>query len=81
MIRAGKDPLAAARTPESWGDDADLYFAQLEVFHEIHCVDLLRREIEYDYYWKPVYGEQTPPPNPQSARLPLLTFLIGKSDV
>ncbi|KAK3315883.1 hypothetical protein B0H66DRAFT_459968, partial [Apodospora peruviana] len=30
----------------------DAYIAQIEVFHQIHCLNELRKEIHYDHYYK-----------------------------
>ena len=42
VMKLGKDPSLAARFPESMGFGADAYMAQIDVFHQIHCVNQLR---------------------------------------
>ncbi|KIW99561.1 uncharacterized protein Z518_11300 [Rhinocladiella mackenziei CBS 650.93] len=37
------------------------YIAQIDVFHQIHCLDQLRRQINYDYYYGDKWGDNPPP--------------------
>ena len=51
MIKLGKDPQTAAQFPdEDWhlGDSA--YMGQLDVIHQIHCLNQLRFRAFADYY-------------------------------
>ena len=43
--RLGRDPGVITKAPRDWelGDDA--YLAQVDAFHEIHCLNMLRKEI------------------------------------
>lgn len=52
VTKSGKDPSVCVKAPETWGLGSDAYIAQVEVFHQIHCLDELRKEIYYDYYYK-----------------------------
>lgn len=50
--RAGKDPAIVIKAPASWGGSAHgAYFSQVEVFHQIHCLNELRKEMFRDYYY------------------------------
>ncbi|PVH93679.1 hypothetical protein DM02DRAFT_504547, partial [Periconia macrospinosa] len=49
--RLGKDPKHAVRVPESWGYGKDLYVAQLDGQHLIHCLNVLRKFSHWDYYY------------------------------
>lgn len=49
--RSGKNPATAVKAPLSWGIGEDAYVAQVEVFHQIHCLNELRKEMYYDYYY------------------------------
>ncbi|RYP35510.1 hypothetical protein DL767_003764 [Monosporascus sp. MG133] len=52
-VRAlGKDPEVAVRIPEELGYGSDAYIAQTEVFHHLHCLDMLRRETNYAHYYE-----------------------------
>jgi len=41
----GRDPEVIVKAPKSWGMGDDAYPAQIDVFHEIHCLDMLRKEM------------------------------------
>jgi hypothetical protein len=56
ILAMGKDPAEAVRIPDSWGLGPETYFGRVDVFHQIHCLDALRREAYWDYY----YGKQYP---------------------
>jgi hypothetical protein len=50
VLSLGKDPARAVKVPVAlnYGDDA--YIAGMDVFHHLHCLDKLRREISYTHY-------------------------------
>lgn len=54
---SGKDPLLAVQAPESWGRGDDAYLVQIDAFHQIHCLNELRKGIYYDYYYKERYSK------------------------
>ncbi|KAE8165405.1 hypothetical protein BDV40DRAFT_309171 [Aspergillus tamarii] len=56
IYKLGKDPSAAVKIPEEHGYGNDAYIAQTEVFHLLHCLDMLRKEISYDHYYFPRFG-------------------------
>ena len=51
IVLSGKDPSFATMAPLSWGAGDGAYFAQVEVFHQIHCLNELRKEMFPDYYY------------------------------
>jgi hypothetical protein len=51
ITKSGKDPALSVQAPTAWGFGSDQYYAQVEVFHQIHCLNELRKEIHYDYYY------------------------------
>lgn len=51
VVALGKDASKAAKWPESLSFGPDLYIGRLDVFHQIHCLDALRREVHFDYYY------------------------------
>lgn len=57
VIQLGRDPTVAAKWPESFGFGSDAYIGRIDVFHQIHCLDWLRREANFDHY----YGRKWPP--------------------
>ncbi|OGM51053.1 hypothetical protein ABOM_000035 [Aspergillus bombycis] len=54
--KLGKDPSVAVKIPEEHGYGDDAYIAQTEVFHLLHCIDMLRKEISYEHYYYPRFG-------------------------
>jgi Mycotoxin biosynthesis protein UstYa len=50
VVKLGKDPVSSAKYPPSFGYGDDAYVAEVDVFHLIHCLDSLRREIFFDHY-------------------------------
>jgi hypothetical protein len=58
VIAMGTDPEDAAKFPESLGLGPDAYIAKVDVFHQIHCLNMLRMNLHqnYNYYFgtKPV---------------------------
>jgi hypothetical protein len=56
VVALGKDPAVAVKVP-NLGSDA--YIAGVEVFHHLHCLDKLRREISYAHYHE---AEEGPSP-------------------
>ncbi|KAH6613837.1 hypothetical protein C7974DRAFT_437225 [Boeremia exigua] len=49
VIAIGKDPEKAVRFPENFGL-GEAYAGRIDVFHQIHCLDALRREAYFDHY-------------------------------
>ncbi|KAF7585189.1 hypothetical protein BBP40_011806, partial [Aspergillus hancockii] len=57
--KLGKDPAKAVKIPEELGYGSDAYIAWTEVFHLLHCVDILRRHISYNHYYGSGFGDET----------------------
>ena len=55
-MRVGKDPTIAAKYPDEYGLGSDAYIVEIDVFHQIHCLNTLRKEINFEYY----FGDQYP---------------------
>lgn len=49
--KVGKNATVSVKAPQSWGLGDDAYIAQVEVFHQIHCLNELRKELYPDYYY------------------------------
>ncbi|KAF9729577.1 hypothetical protein PMIN06_007616 [Paraphaeosphaeria minitans] len=50
VIALGKDPSVAVKAPPELNLGSDAYIAGMDVFHHLHCLDKLRREISYKHY-------------------------------
>ncbi|PYH89273.1 hypothetical protein BO71DRAFT_453540 [Aspergillus ellipticus CBS 707.79] len=50
-------PEDAAKWPETFGFGPHAYIGRIDVFHQIHCLDWLRREAYFDHY----FGKKWPP--------------------
>ena len=53
VIAIGKDPATTVRAPEAWNLGPDAHLGVLDVFHQIHCLNALRRGIYYEHYFGP----------------------------
>jgi len=59
----GKNATECAKTPPEWGyGPEDMYMAEIDVFHQLHCLDALRMTniLHYDYYWGQKWGYEPP---------------------
>jgi hypothetical protein len=45
VIGLGQDPDKAVKWPENFGFGSNAYAARIDVFHQIHCLDSLRRYV------------------------------------
>ncbi|KAI1754225.1 hypothetical protein F4782DRAFT_493674 [Xylaria castorea] len=45
----GKDPTEVARPPEDWGLGPDVYLGTIDVYHQLHCLDLLRMNLRDNF--------------------------------
>ncbi|KAK4207028.1 hypothetical protein QBC37DRAFT_406584 [Rhypophila decipiens] len=61
-LALGRDPSLLAKVPAWWDlstsnipnpNNEPLYFAQIHVFHLIHCLDELRKQVHWDHYYAP----------------------------
>ncbi|KAK2616239.1 hypothetical protein QQS21_000874 [Conoideocrella luteorostrata] len=53
VLKSGKSLDVSLKAPTSWrAADSGAYIVQVEVFHQIHCLNELRKEMNYDYYYK-----------------------------
>jgi len=46
--------------PADWNLGDDAYLGYVDVFHQIHCLDNLRRAAHYEHYFRDLYGDEGP---------------------
>ncbi|MCJ1415160.1 hypothetical protein MMC32_001491 [Xylographa parallela] len=63
VVKLGADPAKTARFPESFGFGPDAHIGRIDVFHQIHCLNSLRREIHFDYYHGADFRDRKPAPD------------------
>lgn len=50
--KLGKDPSKAVRIPQEWvKTDEPQYLVELDVQHQLHCLNEIRRYAYWDYYY------------------------------
>ena len=47
--KIGKDPNSVVHAPEEWGVGPNAVPVQVDVFHQIHCLNELRKEMHYEH--------------------------------
>jgi hypothetical protein len=56
VLAIGKDPKKSVRFSPEFGLGQETYAGRLDVVHQLHCLDIIRHEAYFDYY----YGEKYP---------------------
>ncbi|KAI5463888.1 hypothetical protein BGZ63DRAFT_506579 [Mariannaea sp. PMI_226] len=62
VIRLGKDPNDVAKFPESFGYGKEAYIGKVDVFHQIHCLNTLRKNLRNNFAY--YFGDQFPGDTP-----------------
>ncbi|KAH8881865.1 hypothetical protein GQ53DRAFT_621486, partial [Thozetella sp. PMI_491] len=64
MVRLGKSLERSVKFNPEWDvkGGENLYLGVMDVFHQIHCLNMLRQNLitNYDYYWGDIYGFKPP---------------------
>jgi Mycotoxin biosynthesis protein UstYa len=55
VIATGKDPNKAVRFDDTFGLGNEAFAGRIDVFHQIHCLDAIRRDVHWDYYYDDMY--------------------------
>lgn len=61
MVQSGKSPELSVKAPLNWGLGDNKYIAQVDVFHQIHCLNELRKEMHYEYYYGAKWNKTSRP--------------------
>lgn len=87
VLKIQKNPDISVLAPEHWGfgDDEDgnqQYFMEIDVFHQLHCLNAVRKGLihNYDHYWGQRYGF-VPPVNFERHMNHVRTTLSGVDGV
>lgn len=56
ILAIGKDPAKTVKLSSEFGLGDDVYAGRIDVLHQLHCLNALRRESYFEYY----YGEKYP---------------------
>ena len=60
--KRGIDPLDTAKFPQSYSFGNDAHVGRLDVYHQIHCLNALRKEIYFDKYYGGKFVDDIPTP-------------------
>ena len=58
LIKLGKDPSVSVKIPEEYGIGDDAYAIETDMLHKIHCLNRIRKDVYFDYYWGHVYPDR-----------------------
>ncbi|KAI0097436.1 hypothetical protein GGR51DRAFT_468572 [Nemania sp. FL0031] len=51
LKRAGYNPAHFFKAPKSWGYGDDKFPVQIDVFHQIHCLNAVRKQMYFQHYY------------------------------
>lgn len=60
-LAMGWDLPVTFKIPEAFGVGNDKYGGETDILHKIHCLDMIRRDVHYDYYWGDKYPDGNRP--------------------
>lgn len=58
--KLGKDPSKTIKMPDEFGFGPDKYAVSLDIQHNLHCLNYLRKHLNYDYYYRTKFGDRLP---------------------
>ncbi|KAF4785082.1 hypothetical protein HER10_EVM0002433 [Colletotrichum scovillei] len=51
LRKMGKDPEISVSIPEEWGVGSDKYLVEIDMQHQLHCLNAVRKYAYFDYYY------------------------------
>ncbi|KAJ9653550.1 hypothetical protein H2198_007270 [Neophaeococcomyces mojaviensis] len=57
VLALGRDPSTTTAVPPSYNLGADLYFAELDGQHQLHCLNAIRKYAYFPYYFGDKYND------------------------
>ena len=79
IFRTGKEPSQTITYPQDWDLGDQSHLGILDVVHQIHCLNAIRRDTEYEYYYRPKYGSPSEVALVQTAHNRHCMYLILQS--
>ncbi|KAL4861735.1 hypothetical protein BDV12DRAFT_203706 [Aspergillus spectabilis] len=59
VLAIGKDPSSSVKLPDSiFGLGEDIYAGRIDVLHQLHCLNALRQQSYFDFYYGHKYSSQ-----------------------
>ncbi|KAI8194175.1 hypothetical protein KHU50_011959 [Colletotrichum sp. SAR 10_65] len=55
LRKMGKDPKISVSIPEDWGVGPDKYLVEIDMQHQLHCLNAIRKYAYWDYYYGNAY--------------------------
>lgn len=58
--KMGWDTSVMPLYPPELGVGPDRYAAETDIIHKIHCLNMVRKDVHFDYYWRDMYPDGVP---------------------
>ncbi|TQN72018.1 hypothetical protein CSHISOI_03530 [Colletotrichum shisoi] len=69
LRKMGKDPKISVSIPEEWGVGPDRYLVEIDMQHQLHCLNAVRKYAYWDYYYGNSYKNVSMAPKRHQAHL------------
>ncbi|TEA10125.1 Cyclochlorotine biosynthesis protein O [Colletotrichum sidae] len=69
LRKMGKDPKISVAIPEDWGVGPDRYLVEIDMQHQLHCLNAVRQYANWDYYYAHSYRNISMAPKRHQAHL------------
>ncbi|KAK1573906.1 uncharacterized protein LY79DRAFT_593618 [Colletotrichum navitas] len=69
LRKMGKDPEISVSIPEEWGVGPDKYLVEIDMQHQLHCLNAVRKYAYWDYYYGDSYKNISMAPKRHQAHL------------
>ncbi|KAK1846647.1 hypothetical protein CCHR01_10747 [Colletotrichum chrysophilum] len=69
LRKMGKDPKISVSIPEDWGVGPDKYLVEIDMQHQLHCLNAIRKYAYWDYYYSNSYKNISMAPKRHQAHL------------
>ncbi|KAK1723894.1 uncharacterized protein BDZ83DRAFT_780284 [Colletotrichum acutatum] len=69
LRKMGKDPKISVSIPEEWGVGSDKYLVEIDMQHQLHCLNAVRKYAYFDYYYGTNYKNISMAPQRHQAHL------------